>query len=297
MDDVISKIYYDKSGFSGIKTTFEDARKIDKSITLDKVKEWFKQNVEQKKQLKGYNSFVAPRAYYEYQFDLFFINDLDNQTYKVGALMIDIFSKYMVVVAIKSKNEGDVASALIECLHKMGKNPEIIYSDDEKSLSSTAIQKYLKDNNIKQVITRSDAWFVERAIKTFKEALYKRIENSKNKDIQWTDFIYEILLTYNNKLKHSSTNYTPNEARRKDNELNIKLKLLLHQKHNRKYPSIEIGNTVKIYRKKRTGEKGYTSSWSDNAYEVEKIKHSLGQPFFKLTGLDREYMRSELLKL
>ncbi len=35
MDNTISKIYYDKSGLGSIKTTFEDARKVDKSITLD----------------------------------------------------------------------------------------------------------------------------------------------------------------------------------------------------------------------------------------------------------------------
>ena len=51
------------------------------------------------------NSFVAPYPYYEFQFDLFFLNDLENQSYKVGALMIDVFTKYMVVVPIKSKAE------------------------------------------------------------------------------------------------------------------------------------------------------------------------------------------------
>ena len=66
-------------------------------------------------------------------------NDLENQDFKVGALMIDIFTKFMVVVAIKSKSEGDVASALIECIHKMGHKPEILYSDDETALSSKSI--------------------------------------------------------------------------------------------------------------------------------------------------------------
>ena len=46
--------------------------------------------------------------------------------------MIDIFTKYMWVVAIKSKSEGDVASALIECLNKIGKKTEILYTDDDK---------------------------------------------------------------------------------------------------------------------------------------------------------------------
>ena len=38
INNIISKIYYDKSGFGSIKTTFEDAKKVDKSITLEDVK-------------------------------------------------------------------------------------------------------------------------------------------------------------------------------------------------------------------------------------------------------------------
>ena len=125
-DDIIKKIYYDKSGYGSLKTTFDDVKKIDKTIKMDDIKQWFKENVEAKKQIKGMNSFIAPYPYYEFHFDLFFINDLENQKFKVGVLMIDIFIKYMVVVAINSKNEGDVASALLECFNKMGKNPEII---------------------------------------------------------------------------------------------------------------------------------------------------------------------------
>ncbi len=296
-EDIISKTYFDKSGFNSIKNTFNDVRKIDKTITLDMVKSWFRGNVEKKTQLKGYNSFVAPYPYYEFQFDLFFINDLENQKIRVGALMIDIFTRYLAVVAIKSRSEGDVASALIECLNKMGHKPEILYTDDETALSSSSIQKYLKENNISHIIPGSHAWFAERAIKTFNEMLYKRVENSKDKNPQWNDFIFEIVLTYNNKLKHSTTKFTPNEARTKGNELNVKLNMLLNQKHSRNYPLLQEGSKVKIYRKKRTGEKSHTSYWSENTYEVEKIEKSLNQPYFKLNGLDRLFMRNELLKV
>ena len=269
-DDIIKKIYYDKSGYGSLKTTFDDVKKIDKTIKMDDIKQWFKENVEAKKQIKGMNSFIAPYPYYEYQFDLFFINDLEKKKFKVGALMIDIFTKYMVAVAINSKNEGDVASALLECLNKMGKNPEIIYTDDETSLSTKSIQQYLNEKNIRHLITRGHPWFAERAIRTFKDALYKRIDNSEKENPQWKDYIFEILLTYNNKLKHSATKLTPNEARNKKNELNVKLNLTLHKKHTRKYPLIQIGDRVKIYRKKKTVEKERTSTWSENTYEVEK---------------------------
>ena len=40
---------------------------------------------------------------------LFFIKEIPNQKFKVGALMIDVFTKYMVVVPIKSRHEDEVA--------------------------------------------------------------------------------------------------------------------------------------------------------------------------------------------
>ena len=70
-------------------------------------------------------AFVAPHSAYEYQMDLFFINDLKDQKFRVGMLMIDIFDMFMHVVAIKGKKEEDLASGMIECLHKMGKKPKI----------------------------------------------------------------------------------------------------------------------------------------------------------------------------
>ena len=54
---IIQNVYYDPAGFDGIKKNFEDARKKDKTITLDDVRTFFKNNIEQKKQLKGYNSY------------------------------------------------------------------------------------------------------------------------------------------------------------------------------------------------------------------------------------------------
>ena len=54
-DKIIPDVYYDPAGFDGIKKTFEDARKKDKTITYNIVKEWFEKNIEQKKQLKGFN--------------------------------------------------------------------------------------------------------------------------------------------------------------------------------------------------------------------------------------------------
>ena len=132
-------------------------------------------------------------------------------------LMTDIFDKLLYVVPIKSKQEGDIASGMIECLHKMGKKSQLIYTDDEGALNKEAIQQCWKDENIEHHRTRAHPNFSERAIRTFKDMLYRRVEADEKKgkqSIQWTDYILEILLTYNNQMKHSATGFTPKEARK-----------------------------------------------------------------------------------
>ncbi|MFM7985807.1 MAG: hypothetical protein ACKPKO_41480, partial [Candidatus Fonsibacter sp.] len=90
-------------------------------------------------------------------------------------------------------------------------------------------------------------------IRTFKTMLDKRLENDHDENVQWTKYIYPILLTYNNnnKLVHSSTIFTPNDARKPQNELHVYLNMELNAKHNRTYPEINIGDSVFIYMKKK----------------------------------------------
>ena len=102
-DNIIRYIYYDKAGYGSIKRTHDAARANYKTISITYVSDWFDKHAGKKGQPKGTNSFVAPRPYYEYQFDLFFINDLDEQKFTVGCVCIDIFSKYAAVVPLKYK--------------------------------------------------------------------------------------------------------------------------------------------------------------------------------------------------
>ena len=70
--ELIKKVYHDPAGHGSMKTTYEDAKQKDKSISYVDVKKWFDANIERKTQLKGYNSFIANDAKEEYQMDFFF---------------------------------------------------------------------------------------------------------------------------------------------------------------------------------------------------------------------------------
>ena len=78
-----------------------------------------------------YNSFVASYPKQEYQWYLFFINDLEDQEYKIGLLMIDIFSKYMTIVPLESKQTNEVVAGNKEGIENMWGKPETFYTYDE----------------------------------------------------------------------------------------------------------------------------------------------------------------------
>ena len=266
------------------------------------VEEFFKKNVEEKRKPRGQNSFVAPHPYFEFQLDLFFIssNDLENQKFRIGLVLIDIFTKYATVIPIKSKQPPDVLAGLMEGLNKMDKKPRMLYSDEEGSLYSKPIMEYLEDEKIEIHRTRGHPAFAERFIKTYKDKLFKRVEADKKKgkeNIQWTDYNFEILLTYNNKDIHSSHNLTPRDARLPKNELKVKLILSINAKRSRTYPEIDEGDSVKIMRKKGISEKEHTSHWNKTIHKVTKIEKKLGQKYYHLDDENRSYLRHELLKV
>ena len=136
---IIEQAYHDPLGYGSVQNTLRDARQQDPSITLEDVKKWKEENVEQTKQQPGYNSFVAYKPYEEFQVDLFFMPD---QKYKVGMLTVDIFTKYTEVIPIMDKTDGSILAALMEGFKKMGGKPETIYSDDEPALSSNYTKSF-----------------------------------------------------------------------------------------------------------------------------------------------------------
>ena len=300
---IINDIYYDRAGFGSKAVTLKDAREKDKSITKEDVEEFFKKNVEVKRKPRGYNSFVAPHNNHTYQIDIFFISAKDlkvKQKFRAGLVCIDVLSKYAVVVPVKRKVTNSVIKGTEKAIEKMGKKPKIIYSDDEKAIASAEFRNFVESEGIELYRTRGHPAFAEAFIRTFKSKLFKRIEHDEKQrkpNIQWIDYITEIMLTYNNKDVHSATNQTPYEARKKENELKSKINVSAKAKKNALYPELSVGDRVKIKRKKAITEKERSSHFLQGEYIVEEIFEKLNQTYYKLTRYNRPLMRFELLKV
>ena len=296
--EIINKIYHDPAGHGSMKTTYEDAKQKDKSITYVDVKKWFDTNIERKTQLKGYNSFIANDPKEEYQMDLFFMNYLKDPEFNIGLLMVDIFTKFVSIIPMKANNAPAIQEAMKEAIIQMGGKPQTLFTDDEGGLNTPLIQNYLKDQNIRHIVTRSHAAVAERTIRTVKAMIDKRIESAKKRDNQekrWVDVLNPVLITYNYKNKHSSIKMTPKDATKASNHLQVKANLELKRKHTRIYPDVHVGDYVKIYHKKDNLDKERIPVWSKEKFKVESINESMSQDFYKLEGRPRPLMRFEIL--
>ena len=71
----------------------------------------------------------------------------------------------------------------------------------------------------------------------------------------------------------------------------------MNAKRNRVYPDLGVGDEVKIFRKKKPNEKERVGNFGKNVYTVERIDKKLGQSYYFVGGVDRAYLRFELLKV
>ena len=90
---------------------------------------------------------------------------------------------------------------------------------------------------------------------------------------------------------------TPAEAKLDKNRLQTKLNLELHRISKRKYPNVEVGDKVKLYKKKGRFDKENVSVWLPHTHEVALITHSMGQEFYHISGHAKPFLRHEILKV
>ena len=298
-DKVISRMYYDLGGHGSVKKTYDQAHKKNKTITEADVKDWYYKTIPRKNDLPGYNSFIASQPKEEYQVDLLFFFDLKDPVYKGGLLMVDTFTKYTVIIPIKNNDAPTLLTALKEAIMKMGGNPKTIFSDDEGGMNSKVVVHWLNEQNIRYLITKAHAGLAERTIRTMKAMIYSRIESAKARDNEvkrWVDVLFPVLLTYNHVDKHHTIKMTPDEARKPQNHLKVKINLELKRVHSRVYPDIHVGDYVRRRKKKDKLDKERVPLWSPMKYRVERIHESMGQKFYNVPLRPGEVRPSDLMR-
>ena len=203
-----------------------------------------------------------------------------NRGIKYLLAVIDIFSKYGWLIPLKDKTGKSVASAL-KTIFKERKSEKMwvdkgkeFYNKDVKEL----IELYSTENKDKSSL-------VERWIRTMKEKMWKYF--STNSTNIYFEVLPDLVREYNN-TRHSSIKMTPVDACKKENKLRVWRNLYPdHLEIKDMKPEFSAGDKVRISKKKKTFEKGYTTRWTEEIFTIVKVKRT-SPVMYRIANLNGE---------
>jgi hypothetical protein len=297
-EQVIKTVYENvETGYGSVKSTLEQAKKINSLITYNDVKTYLDKLQHRQTQFlyKSYNSYVSKHALFDMEIDLMDMTEEadDNNGYRYGFVAIDTFTKMVSVIAIKTKQPADVMNAMEQVFKILG-IPKQIYSDQEGSFTNVDFVRLMNKHKIKHIMTVGSAHFVENYIRQFKEKIQTRLNAMKLSRDKWIEHIKYIVDNHNNSY-HSVIKMTPKEATKQSNHFLVKWNILDNATYERKYPKISVSDNVRVLQKKTVKTKGYFPKWSEKIYKVITISN--GSYMIDDPNKRKLYRRHELLKV
>ena len=154
------------------------------------------------------------------------------------------------------------------------------YNKDVKDL----IELYSTENEEKSSV-------VERWIRMMKEKMWKYF--SANSTNIYINVLPDLVREYNN-TRHSSIKMTPVKASKKENEHRVWRNLYPeHLEICDIKPKFFVGDKVRISKKKKTIEKGYTTRWTEEIFTIIEVKRT-SPVTYKIADLNGEEIEGTL---
>ena len=209
----------------------------------------------------------------------------ENDGYKYLLNVIDLFSKTAYSIPLKSKS----SEVIIDAFERLftNRSPKKLWTDQGSEFISNRFQKFLKDNNIElyHVFNEGKAVVVERFNRTLGEMIQKHLTATNTS--RYIDILQKLIGEYNNRY-HSSIKMTPFQASDPENREKVLRNLYSDTKGAKRHkPHFRVGDRVRIYRYKRTFEKGYKPNWTKEIFVVHEVNKT--NPItYKLKDLEGE---------
>ena len=203
-----------------------------------------------------------------------------NRGVKYLLAVIDVFSKYGWLILLKHKTGKSVASALKTIFKE--RKPEKMWVDKGKEFYNKDVKDLIELYSSQKEEKSSVA---KRWIRTMKEKMWKYFTaNSTN---VYINALPDLVKEYND-TGHSSIKMTPVKASKKENELRVWRNLYLEHLdiHDIK-PKLSVGDKVRISKKKKTFEKGYTTRWTEEIFRIVEVNRT-SPVTYKIADLNGE---------
>lgn len=260
MDQLLHKLYNDPTtGYIGSDKLYHKAKEIDNSITMKKVREWYKtqKNIQQfSEQTPKYPEFkIASMNPNEWQIDLAFWRQ---QPILIG---VNINSRIGYAKLLKDKRAETVQKAMDDFItrHKVS----AVMSDNGSEFTNNKVEKMFKSNDITHANSIAGDHTVlgkiDRFIRTIKARLTKMGTNTLTQKI-----LNDAIDNYNSSY-HSAIKGTPNKNKGKVMVADVEYNNNIAKKV---IKGIPVGSIVRYRLKTDNPFTKEGAKWSKTTYEV-----------------------------
>ena len=185
-----------------------------------------------------------------------------NKRVKYLLCVIDIFTRYAWVKALKDKKGKTVLNAFIEIVKESNRKPNKLWVDQGREFYNKFNQEWLDNNDILMYSTHNEGKSViaERFIKTLKSKIYKKMTANDSKS--YLPYLNKSVDQYNSAYHHS-INKKPTNADYSASTEKIEI--------NPKAPKFKVNDRKRIAKYRNILSKGYIENWSREIFIMDFV--------------------------
>jgi hypothetical protein len=280
--DKLKELYYNpKEGFISFEKLYSKVKEHKLNLTYTDVKDFYKsqavnQVMKPIRKSKQFNSIFALYPHNIYQMDIIIYDRYMYHGYKYILVIIDIYSRYAQARAMTNRRMETIIENFDEIINDMGE-PDKIECDNEFN-KEEFIEK-LKKLNISARFSHPEELNKNAIVERFNGTLATTLQKVRIalKRYDWYNYLSDVIHNYNNTI-HSTTKEKPIDIWNGSENNNQIIKTVK--------TSFEVGDKVRIMRKKKTFAKGDEVKYSPEIYLIEKV-NTRGN--VNLNGIVRSY--------
>ena len=297
----VNRLYYDLAR----PTAFSTLRKLGvaaKNIKLDDVRDWLeKQDAytlhRPVRKRFARNPYTVNNVMDVWECDLVDVRALGrfNDNYKYILSVIDVFSKFLHLVPLKSKTGTAVASAFTSIFKDSSRRrrPVWVRTDKGKEFINKHFRAMLKREGIQFQVCRNPdvkCSVVERAHRTIRDRLYKYFTYKNT--YRYIDVLPKFVKAYNDTV-HSATGMAP--SRVTDSDVLAIWKRMEARRRGVRVAKAQfrVGQHVRISREKVKFAKSAEENFSTEIFRIVKVIERRPRPLYELEDLNGTHIEGQ----
>ena len=286
----LHNIYYDPShagSLAGVDKLYRAVRKEGKYVlSKAKIKKWLESQEtfglhRQINRASRRRRVIAPFIDYQWEGDTCWMASFakDNDDYRYFLLVIDVFSRYVWTVPLKSTKGTEMYTAL-KSIFDQGRSPHKLRTDKGVEFRNRHVAGLLKEKGIDHFFSQNEqkSSVSERGIKSLKGKISRYM--SQHQTHRWIDILQSITHSYNSTY-HRSIKMAPRSVTKRDESRLWKLQYPPQEIRNPS-PSFKfnLGDTVRISHIRRPFDREYDERWTMEYFVVESKDIKEGIPVY-----------------